>query len=347
MDEELQSLPGIGKIMAEKLMFLGIGTVTRLATTPLKRLIDADFSKMTAQKILQAAQDRCMAQFGFLKGKELLQAQQRTHLTSGVNAIDKLLGGQGFESQKVYEIYGPAGAGKTELLHQLCCTASLPPEQHGLGTGAIYIDCEGSFSLHYLRCLEPRFNLEPDAVVKRIVRASPRTSDVLLYICEQQLPRLVKETGNRLICLDTLATYFRAEFREPQVWPERDCMVARVCQALRHVIEEVDGVAIISNLIEEVRTNFGKGYTYWGSPWHQDVHIRLAMRHKGMGPPAEFEVAVEKAFDLAPKKCLFTIGNEGLADLPPKRSYVKRSYTKMKIRGSDPIECEKILEEDC
>ena len=338
ISDELQSISGIGVIIAERLMEIGICSIAQLATTPLKRLVDAGLSKSHAWRILEEAVNQCLGKFGFLSGDALLRAQQRSYLTSGVSALDKMLGGKGFESQRVYEVYGPEGSGKSTLLHQLICTAFLPPERGGLGTGAIYIDCEGAFRLKYVCKLAKRFGIDPDVIARQIYKATPPNSDALVFLCEQVLPRVVWETGSRLICLDTIATYFRSEYGACTMsWPERNQAVARVFQAIRHQVECIDGVAVITNQVEENKVNFPRRFVHWGLIWHQDAQARLLMRRRQMGPPTECEVRLENAFDLPPKKGRVTINDDGIVDSLTKQSYT-RANSKPRMEYYDEFE---------
>jgi len=157
---ELQSIDGMDEETAETLRKAGIKTVDTLAATSLARLVAIGITESMANKILFEAYNNSM--FNFKEKDALIQQfEDRQHLTSGTQGLDEILGGKGFESQKVYELYGPEGAGKSTLLHQLICTASLPTTNGGLGAGSIYIDTEGTFSIRKVQQIASWSELTP------------------------------------------------------------------------------------------------------------------------------------------------------------------------------------------
>ena len=60
-------------------------------------------------------------------------------------ALDQLLNG-GVRVGSLTEVYGEAGAGKTQLCLQLCVNVQMPKSMDGLDGEAVFIDCESSFS---------------------------------------------------------------------------------------------------------------------------------------------------------------------------------------------------------
>lgn len=223
-------------------------------------------------------------------------------LTTGSKALDALFGGPGLLTGQTYEIFGPEGAGKSTLLHQLACTAFLPPNRGGLAAGSIYIDAEGTFSLCHIRELAGRFRIDPDALVRRIVKATPWTSDKLLEICEEELVAKAAVVGARLICLDSIFTQFSAEYgQELALRPERDQKVRRVLIALQRVAAQVDGVAIYSNGLEPI-SEWQSSRHPWNAavlngiqrigiwPQHDRAQSRLFKRMEGSRPVQECQV---------------------------------------------------------
>ena len=84
----------------------------------------------------------------------------KTHLRS----LDEILGGKGLEAPKIYEVYGPPGAGKTQLgifLTAICCENT---------KSTVYIDTKNNFSVDRLnRITRERLSEEcnPPKKVKR------------------------------------------------------------------------------------------------------------------------------------------------------------------------------------
>ncbi|MHA1266156.1 MAG: helix-hairpin-helix domain-containing protein [Candidatus Helarchaeota archaeon] len=322
---DLQAIDGIGEGTAEKLMSAGIPTVEALASCTVARLVAIGIPKSSAMKYITQARDICDAIFGFITGDELIrQFKQREHLTSGVSALDTLLGGKGFETQKVYEIYGPEGTGKSNLLHQLVCTAYLPPNEGGLGAGTIYIDTEGTFSVKRIKTIAERFGIDPEEITRNILRAAPPTSDVLLYLCENKLEQMAHQTGARLFCLDSIATHFRSEYgSERQHIPERQQKANKVIHALKRVVQQSNGVAILTNQATGDPTGQGRGWKHsMGLIVGHESQVRLRITIKNTAQGLR-KVDVEKAIDLPPSSCIIKITDIGFVDedwKPPKPS---------------------------
>ncbi|GAA6005812.1 uncharacterized protein JCM10292_004646 [Rhodotorula paludigena] len=77
---------------------------------------------------------------------ELCAGEEGTRvLTTGDAGLDELLGG-GVRVGSLTEIAGQSSSGKTNICLQLCLTAQLPPEQGGLGGGALFVSSEGTLS---------------------------------------------------------------------------------------------------------------------------------------------------------------------------------------------------------
>ncbi|MHA1132515.1 MAG: helix-hairpin-helix domain-containing protein [Candidatus Helarchaeota archaeon] len=320
---DLQSIEGIGEGTAEKLMNAGIPTIEALASCTVARLVAIGIAKKSAMNYITKARDVCDAIFGFIAGDDLIkQFKNRDFLSSGVDALDVLLGGNGFETQKVYEIYGLEGTGKSNLLHQLVCTAYLPPNEGGLGAGAIYIDTEGTFSIKRIQQIAPRFGIDPDEISKNVLRAAPPTSDVLLYLCEAKLEKMVHQYGIRLICLDSIATHFRSEYgSERQHIPERQQKANKVIHALKRVAQQTNGVAILTNQATGDPTGIGRGYKHsMGIVVGHESQVRLRISVKSAADGLR-KVVVEKALDLPPNHCIIKITDVGFVDenwKPPK-----------------------------
>jgi DNA repair protein RAD51 len=321
--DELQSVDGIGEMTAQHLMQAGITNVITLASSSIARLVAIGLTKATALKLLEAARHRCRHVFGFTTGDDIVASfLRREYLTTGTQGLDTILGGRGFETQRPYELYGPDGVGKTNLVHQLICTALLPKEQGGLNSRTLLIDAVGSFSLQYLRTLAPRFGIDPDQAARSVIVAHPPTSDVLLYQCEREVPQIASQMETRLICLNSIATLFLSEYGvyERQLLPERDQRVARVIQALKETARVMNGVLLVINEAEENRTGMGRPWQHWGTYLLHDLYTRLRMAIKSTSEGLRI-LAVEKALDLSLQDCVLALGPEGFTDYtsPPKR----------------------------
>ena len=262
-----------------------------------------ELKKLAQQKL----SERSGSSFGFLMGDELLEDfAERQVLKTHQPRLDEILGG-GFETKKVYELYGVKGTGKTNLLHQLMCLSRRPEKKGGLDSPAtIYLDVEGNFSKKRLEDMAPFWGVDHESILKTLAKATPNTSDELVSLCENQLPKIMKQTRARLICLDSIASHFRSEYgTNKELMPERQHKVNRVLHALKRAATANNLLVVIVNQV-----------TYKDSPalGHVAGHesqIRLKIE-KNDGQ--DRQITVEKAVDLPEETESFVMTEWGFLD---------------------------------
>lgn len=74
-------------------------------------------------------------------------------ISTGSESLDALLS-HGIEPLKLYMFYGPAGSGKTILLHQIAVNTAI------LDNKAVYLDCEKSFNPTLIKRILKRYKAE-------------------------------------------------------------------------------------------------------------------------------------------------------------------------------------------
>jgi predicted ATP-dependent serine protease len=62
---------------------------------------------------------------------DLLHGERTFRITSGVDELDTLLGGSGFASGHVYELFGASGSGKTQLALTVAATCAMSATKQG------------------------------------------------------------------------------------------------------------------------------------------------------------------------------------------------------------------------
>ena len=136
---------------------------------------------------------------------ELENLTQKSYFTlkSGTNNLDLLLGG-GFHSGKTYIIYGTNSTGKTQLCHQVCL------EAFKIGIKTVYFDTENTFRPERIKELCLHQGLDYIDVLKSILVASIKSDDVLNYKISE-LENVLKDSGVKLIIIDTINNYYRLE----------------------------------------------------------------------------------------------------------------------------------------
>ncbi|RLF28463.1 MAG: DNA repair and recombination protein RadA [Thermoplasmata archaeon] len=209
---EIDDLPGVGPTIAEKLRESGYSDVMSIAVASPRELSDVvDIGEATAVKIIKAA--RKLADIGnFETGAVLLERRAKIgYISSGSKSLDELLGGRGFESQAITELFGEFGSGKTQIAHQLCVNAQLPAEKGGLESHAFYIDTENTFRPDRIIQMAEACDLDPDDVLQKIHVARAYNSSHQMLLVEK-VNELSKEIPARLLVVDSLTAHFRAEY---------------------------------------------------------------------------------------------------------------------------------------
>jgi len=280
--ETLEDLE-IGSAISQKLRELGFHTVENLAMATAKELEQAGISKKKAREFIHKARS-CMP-LPFIRGDELVKMRESVlRLTTGSNMLDKLLGG-GIESQSITEFYGEYGSGKSQICHQLCVNAQLPPERGGLGGSALYIDTENTFRTERIFQMANNLGLDPDEVVKNIIFAEAFTSEHQMFILENA-DKVIKENSVRLIIVDSLTSHFRSEYLGREMLQERQQKLNKHLHRLIRLARAFNAVAVVSNQV------MSKPDVFFGDTVHpvgghivaHTSHTRVFLRKSARGP---------------------------------------------------------------
>ncbi len=123
-----------------------------------------------------------------------------THISTGCGALDDLLGG-GVERGTVTQVYGPPGAGKTNV------ALSTAVEVAAEGGTAVYVDTEGLSVERFEQVLSARAD-DPEAASSRIV-----ISDAHDFEEQAEAVRDVEDFAERadLVVLDSATGFYRLE----------------------------------------------------------------------------------------------------------------------------------------
>jgi len=308
---ELEDLPGVGKVTAEKLRSAGYFTVEAIAVTPSKELAEAaGIGQDRAIEISTKARE--MLNIKFQTAAELMERRKQVlRLTTGSKAFDSLLQG-GVESQAVLELAGEYGAGKTQICFTLCVTAHLPPEQGGLGGGALYIDTEGTFRPERVAQIAQAYGLDPYDVLSDIVVARAFNSDHQILIVNKA-GEVIKERDLKLVIVDSLISHFRSEYLGRENLAVRQQKLNNHLHKLLRLAEVHNVPVVITNhVIASPDVFFGPAEKPAGG--HVLAHFstnRLFIRKGRRG------VRIAKVIDspyLPDSECVFVITEKGIED---------------------------------
>jgi len=249
MGENINDLPGVGPAIAEKLNESGYEDLMSIAVTSPKELSDvADIGETTAAKIIQAAR-RLADVGGFETGIELLERRKQIdYVTSASESFNELLGGRGFESQSITELFGEFGSGKTQVAHQLCVNVQLSKEQGGLDSHVFYIDTENTFRPDRIKQMCEPFELDPEEVLDKIHVARAYNSNHQMLLVEKAM-ELSKEYPSKLLIVDSLTSHFRAEFVGRGALADRQQKLNKHMHDLLKWADRNNGIVVVTNQV--------------------------------------------------------------------------------------------------
>jgi len=280
--EAIKDLPGIGPATTQKLSELGFHTIESLATATAKELEIAGVGEKKALEVIRAA--RSTMNVSFVRADELLRMRQNVlRLATGSKMMDELLGG-GLETQTITEFYGEYGSGKSQLCHQLCVNVQLPPEQGGLGGGALYIDTENTFRTERIVQMSQHLGLDPEEVSKNIIYADAYTSDHQIFLLENA-DKVIKENDVRMIIIDSLTSHFRSEYLGREMLAERQQKLNKHMHKLIRLARAFNIVAVVTNQV------MSKPDVFFGNAVHpigghivaHTSHTRVYLRKSARG----------------------------------------------------------------
>jgi len=246
---EIESLPGVGPAIAEKLKDSGYTELMTIAVASPQELAEtAEIGESSAAKIIQAA--RKSADVGnFETGATLLERRQQLgYITTGSKAFNDLLGGKGFESQAITELFGEFGSGKTQIAHQLCVTVQLPSDQGGVEGDVFYIDTENTFRPDRIIQMAEGYDLDPDKTLQRIHVARAYNSSHQMLLVEKA-KELSKEVPSKLLVVDSLTAHFRAEYVGRGALADRQQKLNRHMHDLLRWSDLNNGVICVTNQV--------------------------------------------------------------------------------------------------
>lgn len=248
-ESPLNDLPGVGPAIADKLIEAGYADMMSIAVSSPKELSEvAEIGEPTAAKIIQAA--RKQADIGsFETGTALLERRAKIgSITTGSKAFDELMGGKGFDSQAITELFGEFGSGKTQLAHQLCVNVQFPVEKGGLDSHVFYIDTENTFRPDRIIQMAEAYDLDSDEVLNKIHVARAYNSSHQMLLVDKVM-ELTKEFPARLLVVDSLTSQFRAEFVGRGALADRQQKLNKHMHDLLRWSDLYNGVVVVTNQV--------------------------------------------------------------------------------------------------
>ena len=316
MSSDLESLPGVGKELAKKLVNGGYPTIESIIVSPPKEISEnTGIGFDTVLKIQNAAHEAFNV--GFKTALEFYERRrQMLRCTTGSKRLDEILGG-GVETQALTELIGEYGTGKTQLCMMLAVTAQLPPEEGGLGGNVAFIDTEGTFMPERIYQIAEARSLDPNKIANNILVARAYNSNHQGLLINH-LFTMVPENNVKLVVVDSMISHFRGEYIGRDNLAERQQKLNMYLHKLIRLAEAYNIAVVITN---QVQTNPAQ---YFGNPIHPAGGnvMAHACTHRVMIKKGSQGTRVARVIDspyLPDKQAYFIITEKGIEDTPEKK----------------------------
>ena len=245
--KELEDLPGVGEVTAEKLRQAGFGEFSAIAAALPHELAEvAGISVESAKKAIEAA--KSTVDIGFETAEVVYERRKSIiRIKTGSTALDDLLGG-GIETMAITEMYGRFSSGKSQLGFQLAVNVQRPVDQGGLAGGVLFVDTEATFRPERIVQLAEAQGMDPQAVLKNIQVARAENSDhqmILVERCEE----IVEKHNIRLVIVDSLTSHFRSDYLGRGALSERQQKLNKHVHDLQRMAEKFNLAVYVTNQV--------------------------------------------------------------------------------------------------
>ncbi len=245
--KDLEDLPGIGEVTAEKLKAAGYSEFPAIAAAMPHELAEAGgMGVESAKKAIEAA--KTMVEIGFETADQVYERRKSIHrIKTGSTALDDLLGG-GIETMAITEMYGKFSSGKSQLGFQLVVNVQKPVEQGGLGGGVLFVDSEATFRPERIVQLAEAQGMDSQAVLTNIQVARAENSDHQIILLEKS-EETIQNNNIKLIVVDSLTSQFRADYLGRGALGERQQKLNKHVHTLQKLAEKYNLAVYVTNQV--------------------------------------------------------------------------------------------------
>lgn len=245
--KDLEDLPGIGEVTAEKLRGAGYSDFPSIAAAMPHELAEVGgMGVESAKKAMEAA--KSMVEIGFETADVVYERRKNIgKIKTGSEALDELLGG-GVETMAITEMYGKFSSGKSQLGFQLVVNAQRPVEQGGLGGGVLFVDSEATFRPERVAQIAEAQGLDPQAVLKNIHVARAENSDHQIILIEKA-EEVIEKNNIKLVVVDSLTSQFRADYLGRGALGERQQKLNKHVHMLQKLAEKHNLAVYVTNQV--------------------------------------------------------------------------------------------------
>jgi len=245
--KELEDLPGIGEVTAEKLKGAGYSEFSAIAAAMPHELAEVGgMGVESAKKAIEAA--KSMIEIGFETADVVYERRKNIgKIKTGSDALDELLGG-GVETMAITEMYGKFSSGKSQLGFQLVVNAQKPVEQGGLGCGVLFVDSEATFRPERVAQIAEAQGMDPQTTLKNIQVARAENSDHQIILVEKA-EEVIEKNNIKLIVIDSLTSQFRADYLGRGALGERQQKLNKHVHMLQKLAEKHNLAVYVTNQV--------------------------------------------------------------------------------------------------
>jgi len=252
-DFKLTDLEGIGPTKAKRLENSGITSPMDFVIRGAKEISRiTDITVNTSLKLVHDVKDQLSKEgapilINSIKTLRELKKIQNKY-TVGVEEIDRATR-DGFETQSLYEIYGPEGAGKTQLTFSI--TASVMAKNKSTW----FIDCEGTFSEERLEeiCKNRDVKYNEDLIQYNLIT----DSEDMLYLINTRALDIITKHDVKVIVIDGLVGLFRMLYHGRGELADRQDIIEQILIKFRNLAVYNNVCVIITNQVMSNPDPFG------------------------------------------------------------------------------------------
>ncbi|MFH1521138.1 MAG: DNA repair and recombination protein RadA [Candidatus Micrarchaeota archaeon] len=245
--KDLEDLPGIGEVTAEKLRAGGYGEFSAIATTNPHELAEVGgMGVESAKKAIEAA--KTMVEIGFETADVIFERRKNIgKIKTSSEALDELLGG-GVETMAITEMYGKFSSGKSQLGFQLAVNVQRPVDEGGLGGAVLFVDSEATFRPDRIVQMAESQGMDSKEVLKNIHIARAENSDHQIILLEKA-EEVIEKNNIRLIVVDSLTSQFRSDYIGRGALSERQQKLNKHVHTLQKLSEKYNLAIYVTNQV--------------------------------------------------------------------------------------------------
>jgi len=246
--KELEDLPGIGGVTADKLRNAGYDALSQIAASSPHELAEAgEFGVEAAKKAIAAAKDA--VETGFETADQILERRKGVkRITTGSKSLDELLGG-GVETQSITECFGKFSSGKSQVGFQLAVNVQFAlKEEDSPPPRVLFIDSESTFRPERIVQLAEGAGLDPEETLKNIFVARAENSNHQILLLEKAEEMIQKENV-RLIVIDSLTSQFRSDYMGRGALSERQQKLNKHVHTLQKYADKHNVAIYVTNQV--------------------------------------------------------------------------------------------------